>query len=516
MKKYRLSLILLLLSAGAHAQTLHGCLNRQSGQRIGLPVQGGQYIEAHIQFDHVDFARAGIDADYHVGGSLKRRLFRNQVQAQDFLLWQPEHTAHQIVLRAPEQPRLCYTLTLKTRRAAVQAHTQHRPDPPQSPRLQTVLQAADRRLAAQQFWQNLPHTPLSEILPDGSLLLTFLYRGAQHNVRLIGAPGNDHEWLDRLPETDIWYKSFTVPKNLVLSYQLAPDVPTPETAANDPDAAYRKRRALLSVIQADPLNPQHYGTQSLYSTEALPQDKPQGSLKQYAFRSGILNNTRRIWIYRNRSNSQTEPVFVYLFDGQNYLDDTRLLAQLDRLPETMPPVYLVLIDNHNRRLELPGHAPFADMLVRELIPFVAEKSGIAHNPQRSVLSGSSYGGLAAAYVAHRYPQAFQYIVPMSGSFWWRPENNPSHGGIAEFFRKQPTAPLNWHISAGQYETARGHSADGIWETGRQLAGVLRAQGHQVRFETTPGGHDYAVWEQILPKALRGFFDGSASRPGAQP
>ena len=43
---------------------------------------------------------------------------------------------------------------------------------------------------------------------------------------------------------------------------------------------------------------------------------------------------------------------------------------------------------------------------------------------RTVLAGSSYGGLAATTVAMRHPEVFGNVLSMSGSFWWSPPGTP--------------------------------------------------------------------------------------------
>ncbi|ATD64801.1 hypothetical protein EGK75_06540 [Neisseria weixii] len=103
-------------------------------------------------------------------------------------------------------------------------------------------------------------------------------------------------------------------------------------------------------------------------------DKPKGRLKQYAFTSKILNNTRRLWIYQTNQDDNAKPVWLYLFDGQDYLEKTQLPAVFDRLRAqiNLPPIIAVMIDNHERSKELPANPQFADMVSQGLIPFVEQ------------------------------------------------------------------------------------------------------------------------------------------------
>ncbi|MDS9468831.1 DUF3327 domain-containing protein [Paracoccus sp. MBLB3053] len=92
-------------------------------------------------------------------------------------------------------------------------------------------------------------TPLVEPLDDGQAIVTFLWRGARRNVRLLGGPSNHHERLERLGNSDVWFKSFLVPDCLRQSYRrLAPDVP------ELPFNARARRVAILATAESDPLN----------------------------------------------------------------------------------------------------------------------------------------------------------------------------------------------------------------------------------------------------------------------
>lgn len=502
-----------LLPAFAAAQTgSKVCLNGRGTADIPLDLSKGRYIEGSIRFSGVDFTRKGMTLNA-VSDGLERTLFHNQTNEQRFLLWLPSEKRAGLHLQAAENPQICYELTLKQSNASaggvIREHAA-----PQSPRLQALQQSLKYdKQALEEFWQEMREkgAPMVEEAGAGSRLLTFLYRGAQNNVRILGAPSNDHEWMEKLPDSDVWYKSFTVPDDLRLSYRLAPDVPVPEDSGGDEEETrYHKRRALLAVLQPDPLNPRRFGEDSSVD---LNQDafsdglnQPKGRLKQYALASKILNNTRRIWIYETTPESTANPVWLYLFDGQDYLEKTQLPAVLDRLRTqvNLPPVIAVMIDNHDRSQELPANPQFADMVVQELIPFVGQQTGHAHRRESAVIAGSSYGGLAAAYIALRHPQQFANAMPMSGSFWWK---DKAGKGIQETVASPSKRPLKWYIMAGKYETARkGEAAqEGIAFASRRLSDALQRQGHAVTYREYSGGHDYAVWQKALADGLENLF-----------
>ena len=118
-----------------------------------------------------------------------------------------------------------------------------------SPKLQQTLTALQAGANADAFWIDVSAqgTPLIEHV-DGRILMTFLYRGVANNVRLLGGPSSDHDWLARLGDSDIWYKTYEVPEETRLSHRLAPDVPRFDGNPRD------QRMAILATAAADPLN----------------------------------------------------------------------------------------------------------------------------------------------------------------------------------------------------------------------------------------------------------------------
>ncbi len=505
--KYLLALALSAAPLAAAADTVRqACLKGRAETRIAIDLTKGRYIEGNIEFSRIDLSRGGVSLSVVSDIAPERKLFADQTNRQDFLLWYPQGSRVWLKLSAPGNRHMCYRLTLK-QSAAHYDKTVRENAAPQSPRLQQLQRKIARQgsRAEEWFWAEIRRqgAPLVEKADGGHSLLTFLYRGAAHNVRLLGGPSNDHEWLEKLPGSGVWYKTFKVRNDLRLSYRLAPDIPTPDGAD-----AYRSRRALLSVLMPDPLNRRRFAESSLVDL-AEPNDEaavaPEGRLKNYAFYSRKLGNTRRIWIYQTDPQA-ADPVVLYLFDGWQYLYETRLIPILDglRRQNQLPPVAVVFIDNVNRRTELPANPDFADMLAEELLPFVEQHTAIRHRPQHTVVSGSSYGGLAAAYAAYRRPETFGNAIPLSGSFWHK---NDGGQKLTDQIAAQKMPPQRWFIAAGSYETARAgeNPADGITAGSRRLADILSAQRLDAVYREYSGGHDYAVWQNALPDGLVYLF-----------
>src|SRR5690606_2765066 len=112
-----------------------------------------------------------------------------------------------------------------------------------SPRLRDLARQLELGTGTEAFWKEMARqgTPQIEDRPDGKKLMTFLFRGARRNARIMGAPSNDHEPMMRLEGSDVWYRTFIVPADTRLSYRIAPDIPEP------PGSSRERRLAILAT-----------------------------------------------------------------------------------------------------------------------------------------------------------------------------------------------------------------------------------------------------------------------------
>jgi enterochelin esterase-like enzyme len=376
------------------------------------------------------------------------------------------------------------------------------------------------------FWAMVTDrgTPLVEDGQDGRKVVTFLGRGAKRNIRLFGAPSGDHEELQRLGGSDIWFKSFEVPDDTRLSYQLAFDVPDVPGTARD------RRVAILSTAKADPLN-RHgwpaeakdaYNQDSVLELAGAPpqpflaeKGNPQGRLNTLSIESRLLGNRRDITFYYppGFDPAHKDTILLFVFDADQYLGRVPVPRILDNMiaAGAVPPVVAVFVANPDRAArarELPANLAFADFMATELHPLVAKETGLAVPAARTVLAGSSYGGLASATVAMRHPEVFGNVLAMSGSFWWSPPGTPEdrREHVAGLIAAGPALPLRFFLSAGLFETGAQGTA-GILETSRHLRDVLQAKGISVIYRDYAGGHDYLVWQGVISDGLIALFGG---------
>lgn len=135
--------------------------------------------------------------------------------------------------------------------------------------------------------------------------------------------------MAHIPNTDIWYRTFIVPKDTLSQYKIAPDVPKVT------EGGFAQRKAILATAQADPFNA--HGIPSFatdrynrFSLLSLAPEKRQcdfakieghqrkGRLESFNFHSNLLNNDRQIYLYRP-AVAMSKPSVLVLLDGQTYL-----------------------------------------------------------------------------------------------------------------------------------------------------------------------------------------------------
>jgi enterochelin esterase family protein len=190
---------------------------------------------------------------------------------------------------------------------------------------------------------------------------------------------------------------------------------------------------------------------------------------------------------------------LLLFDGFDYAHVITPPAMFDTLiaAQKIPPLVVVYIDNLGQQIrsrELVCHQPFTEFLVQELIPWLHTHYHVTHDPQKTIIGGSSFGGLAAAFAGLQAPNTFGNVLAQSGSFWWGPENEEHGEWIIQQFEQTCRLPLRFSLQAGQWEP--------ILPSIRKMRDVLHTKGYPVHYHEYYGGHDDFAWHTLFPIALQ--------------
>jgi predicted alpha/beta superfamily hydrolase len=248
------------------------------------------------------------------------------------------------------------------------------------------------------------------------------------------------------------------------------------------------------------------------------------------FASQFLSTPRDLIVYLPPGYGDADrryPVF-YLQDGQNLFDagtafggqDWGAGATADRAicSGEIAPVILVGVyhagvrrvseytPTRDRRSRKGGKAArYAQMLAREVKPFIDHEYRTRKDAGHTVLGGSSLGALATLVAGLEYPRVFGGLAVISPSVWW---DGLSILEVVHGYRKR-TRPRIW-LDVG---TAEGENPRQVVEDARLLRDTLIEKGWtagaDLEYREFKGaGHSEAAWGARFGAVLVHFFRSS--------
>jgi enterochelin esterase family protein len=388
-----------------------------------------------------------------------------------------------------------------------------------SPRLAALakeLKAGDQA-SLDRFWEELRgKAPLLEPVADdpSASWVTFVWRGDGQTRRMNvqGGPesGDYANWMKRLGHTDLWYRTDRIPNDsrFVYFFQVNRPLKFPPDADKHPP---------LAPPHADPLNPRKAADGSLVELAGAPPrpwlDRPpgahQGALTEHRITSKIVRDAqpgfsheRQFMIYTPPNYDPKGPAcgLLVFFDGQSqHAPEMPVPVILDHLIATgkVPPLVVVFVyQTAERNRELACSEPFADFVAKELIPWVRNKHRVSSEPERTIVSGISHGGLMAAYCGFRHSEVFGNVLSLSGGLGWWPalmedrlDGEP--GWLTRQFVAAPRLPVRFYLAAGSFENW--HLPYSLLGENHRFRDVLEAKGYSVRYREFSGGHDRLGW-----------------------
>ncbi|WJY16514.1 enterochelin esterase [Pectobacteriaceae bacterium CE90] len=402
------------------------------------------------------------------------------------------------------------------------------------------------------WWRGIASmgTPLVESLDGKRVRVTFFWRDPAGDERqsaiqqvYIDVNGvTDHhsfqpQSLQRLAGTDVWHWSLDIEDDWRGSYSLIPVTgkQLPPAFTGDHQQRCQQQRewwcSLFPHAIADPLNPlqphlTHRGAS--LSAAHMPYAPPQPAwlaldggqaiapdrrrLQIFQWESLQLRNQRRIWLYSTGNTALlTQRPLIIVLDGQNWAEEIPLYSALEAETANgqLPPavwLFIDVIDMDCRERELTCNATFWQAVQTELLPLAAQHTSFSDDPQRTVVAGQSYGGLAALYAGLHWPHRFGRVLTQSGSFWWpnlkfitqfNACDSHEPGWLVEQVRQGVGAqtPLTIFQEAGDRE-------QDIDFVNQQMNQALVAAGHRVNYRVYAGGHDALCWRGGLIDGAR--------------
>ncbi len=410
---------------------------------------------------------------------------------------------------------------------------------PLSPRLQ-VLQGqlkSGERSALDSFWKEIGERGAPIIEPaagsNQDVLVTMLWRAREETRNVfVFRLGDVSKPMTRLLDTDLWYKTFRLPKGARFIYQFATNLPDPKE--------WGGVARFAEVVRNDPLNPFRYIERrnefnpyevTIFSAVELPSAEPEswnlvrpkvptGRVQRDKFTSKLLGNERPVWIYTPPGYAADKKPYALLVltDGGLYVNTARVATTLDNLiaARLIPPMVAVMVENPDRWRELSCSSAYAEFLAQEIVPWARANYRATDSPDQTIIGGASLGGLQAAFVGLKHSEVFGNVLSQSGSFAWKPDGEKDWEWLNSQFAVSPRLPLRFSFEAGLME--------GTWwwrdlmaklpnalpanlidptllAANRNLRDTLQSKGYAVHYTEFNGNHGMLNWRGTLASHL---------------
>ena len=154
-----------------------------------------------------------------------------------------------------------------------------------------------------------------------------------------------------------------------------------------------------------------------------------------------LNTTRKIWIYLppDYGTSNKKYPVIYMHDGQNMFDDFTSFSGEWSVDETLNQIFqesgksaiVIGIDNggdkrlaeyspwNNEKYNTKGEGDmYVEFLVKTLKPYIDKTYRTEKQASKTIILGSSMGGLISLYASAKYPKTFGKAGIFSPAFWF--------------------------------------------------------------------------------------------------
>tara|TARA_B100001109_G_C18865045_1_gene476791 strand:+ start:15491 stop:16798 length:1308 start_codon:yes stop_codon:yes gene_type:complete len=401
---------------------------------------------------------------------------------------------------------------------------------------------------SKRWWRSVAELGTPLILSDGSgeSLVTFIWRDPageralsdlhQVYIEVSGHtphPGRSPTLMQRYRNTDVWFWQTQLPDDWQSSYRILParihELPPRQSGFRSPSdyaLAVRNWWMLLAGTRgcSDPLNlipPHTDGWGQPLSALQLPfADVPlseqslmarplpaRGKLHHWRWYNSLGANERDVWLYRSGLADSQQPLpLVILLDGQHWAADAGFFATLDQMTarhELPAAVYLLIdaVDADTRSRELACSPEFWLTLQQELLPQAQRLQPFSDDPQKTVIAGQHFGGLAALYAALNWPQRFGAVLSQSGAFWWPDVNEVAvNGCLCKDVKAAGGRRYNMKV-----ELQTGSAEKQLNPLNQAMYKALQAAGARIEYHQYSGGHDWLCWRSGLFKGLKNLL-----------
>ena len=296
-------------------------------------------------------------------------------------------------------------------------------------------------------------------------------------------------------ENNVWEVTIPLPEPEIYTYNFVAD----GVAVNDPQNVMVQRDGsrFLNMLLVDGERTENY--------KAANQ---RGTISHPWYDSKILGMNRRLTVYTPygyEANPKAKYPVLYLLHGAGGDEEAwssmgRTAQILDNLIEkglAKPMIVVMPNGNGNQQAAQTYGLPTAQMdwrdpstrnnyvksLVEEIVPFIEKNYRTVAKKSHRAIAGLSMGGGHTIAASGMYPNAFDYICPLSMGAERTPELDAQLQGI-----KKAGYKLYW-LACG--------NTDFLFENANELDKALTANGLEHTYYVSEGGHVWANWRLYL-------------------
>jgi enterochelin esterase family protein len=390
-----------------------------------------------------------------------------------------------------------------------------------SPTLAAVSAGLERgdQEALRAFWLEVERrgTPLIDPDPEapGYSTVTFVAKGGpgiqrvrvDSNLSVLLVPDGSFDlppdlgWMTRLDGSDIWYLSLRLRNDVRIPYRLEIQGdgldPTPRPDPLNPEVWEPGVPALAaSILELPGAPPQPWRNPSGNEGEGDWDQLPLG------------DPSRDVYVYRPLAweLQRTEPYPVLIgLEGFGHGIGMRVDRMVDELigAGRLAPMVVALVDDILPSDEETRYEATGDFVVDDLLPALREEYRVSSDPAKVVISGTSRRGMMAALMAFRHPESFGNVLSLSGSYYWRPQDETEPEWVPRTYAAGDRRPVRFYMAAGELETfvTQGNQGHYLLATNRHMRDVLRARGYMVEYIEFNGVHSELNWQDWLADGL---------------
>jgi enterochelin esterase family protein len=327
----------------------------------------------------------------------------------------------------------------------------------------------------------------------------FLFAAAAQNSAEVSVDGQPPAPLDRLPDTDLWFRVFKMRTGVTHSYQF--------TADGKPLGA---RRDIAG-----------------YNPDSWPKPGiPKGTLSEkHTLVSKIYDGaTADFWYYASPGVDPARPAPLMVWqDGQGIVNGDLSALHLFTVTENLvaqhliPPMVHVMIapaiGTDKRSLRSIQYDTLSDryarFLMEEVLPEVEKVYKLRPDGYSRAIAGESSGAICAFNTAWFFPDKFSRVQSAIGSYTsiqWHPERNLDGGNVYPFkIRREPKKNIRVWQSDGMEDI---ENQFGSWPAQAvNFANSLKMKGYDFHFRFGTAAHNSSQAALDLPESLAWLWRG---------